>query len=329
MQEQATPQITLSRYRFIYQMESDAQLPQWQGSMWRGALGHALKATVCITRQKSCTGCSLLSACAYSELFETRPPADSSKMRRYNQVPHPYILHEYRPLEAGRYALGVTLVGRGNRYFPYLLHALDKAGQRGLTRRKVVMRLREVHQEWPPASGCWQPVYASGQPLEVKNAHLPDIPPPPEALNIRLETPLRLRRDGRLVTPENFRFADLYVALLRRISMLSYFHCATEYETDFAGMKQLALDIELSDRNLWWKAQQRYSSRQHTRMNSDGLLGSFLIEGQNIQAFWPVLWLGQWVHAGKLSTMGLGRYRMDTAASLPEKTPPAVNIHNG
>jgi CRISPR/Cas system endoribonuclease Cas6 (RAMP superfamily) len=52
-------------------------------------------------------------------------------------------------------------------------------------------------------------------------------------------------------------------------------------------------------------------------MQMGGILGSFLLNGEELADFWPYLWLGQWTHAGKGATMGLGRYRIVTA-SLPD-----------
>lgn len=43
-------------------------------------------------------------------------------------------------------------------------------------------------------------------------------------------------------------------------------------------------------------------------MQMGGLMGSFRLDGVELDDFWPYLWLGQWTHAGKAATMGLGRY---------------------
>ncbi len=46
-----------------------------------------------------------------------------------------------------------------------------------------------------------------------------------------------------------------------------------------------------------------------------GLLGSMTMNLERIESLWPYLYLGQWLHAGKGTNMGLGRYRLTT--SLP------------
>lgn len=42
-----------------------------------------------------------------------------------------------------------------------------------------------------------------------------------------------------------------------------------------------------------------------------GLVGSFALAGAALDRFWPLLWLGQWAHAGKGCSMGLGRYVLE------------------
>ncbi|MGQ0594710.1 MAG: CRISPR system precrRNA processing endoribonuclease RAMP protein Cas6 [Gammaproteobacteria bacterium] len=53
-----------------------------------------------------------------------------------------------------------------------------------------------------------------------------------------------------------------------------------------------------------------------------GLLGEIALDGAGLEPFWPYLWLGQYVHAGAATSMGLGRYAIGSA-SLPGGTPTA------
>jgi CRISPR/Cas system endoribonuclease Cas6 (RAMP superfamily) len=48
-------------------------------------------------------------------------------------------------------------------------------------------------------------------------------------------------------------------------------------------------------------------------MKLGGLMGILTIPDEAIEAMWPLLWLGQWVHIGKATTFGLGVYRLDQA----------------
>lgn len=143
---------------------------------------------------------------------------------------------------------------------------------------------------------------------------------PPRA-RIVIETPLRLKRANRLVTPEHFGFADLFGNLLRRISMLTYFHTDTPLETDFRGLVDRAREVATVQADLQWHDATRYSSRQDATMQMGGVLGVLDIAADDLEPYWPYLWLGQWTHAGRFTTMGLGRYRIEDAASLPDPLP--------
>ena len=116
-----------------------------------------------------------------------------------------------------------------------------------------------------------------------------------------------------------FRFSDLFGALLRRISMLTYFHTDTPLETSFAGLVELASQIDWISTRLLWKDWTRYSSRQKTTMEMGGIMGEASFRLGANSPLWPYLWLGQWVHAGKGTSMGLGKYSIETA-SLPNSS---------
>ena len=78
----------------------------------------------------------------------------------------------------------------------------------------------------------------------------------------------------------------------------------------------------LLEHQLRWHDWTRYSSRQQTKMQMGGLVGHLVLDGVRAQRYWKQLWLGQWTHVGKGTSMGLGRYRLVDAASLPsEQTP--------
>lgn len=312
-----TPHLPLAVFDFVYRSEAELRLPRYAGSAWRGAFGRALKRTVCVVRGTPCPDCLLYRSCIYPYVFETPPPPDSAKMRRYPAAPHPFVLR-IDPRQTGPdYRLGVILFGRADRSLPYFIHALEQAGRAGIGGHRQALELVAVDQAIPSGSEGWQTVHARNQPLRMAPATTVTVPDPPAELVIELLTPLRLQHKGHLVTPATLRFADLFGALLRRISMLSYFHTDTPLEVDFAALARSAATVGLLEPKLRWYDWTRYSSRQDTTLAMGGLLGQFRLRGAELEPFWPYLWLGQWTHAGKGATMGLGQYSI-RPASLPE-----------
>lgn len=122
------PQLPIGSYRLEFQAEHAVAFPEFAGSAWRGALGHALARLACTSEPGGCPPCRRPQACAYGYLFETAPPPGAAKMRKYNQVPHPFTLR----LEAASKracTLRAHLFGRANGYVPLFVAALRHAGQ--------------------------------------------------------------------------------------------------------------------------------------------------------------------------------------------------------
>jgi len=119
---------------------------------------------------------------------------------------------------------------------------------------------------------------------------------------------------------EDFSFAGFFVNVLRRISMLSYFYTESPLHVDFKALAAAARVFPVRTSVVVWQDLTRYSTRQQTAMQMGGLLGRFELPRDGIEPFWPYLWLGQWTHVGKFTSMGLGRYRLAESASLPDST---------
>lgn len=324
--------LPIGRYRARFRVDEPVRLPPYPGSAWRGAFGHALKRALCVTRAPECSGCLLLRSCGYAYVFETPPPAQSAKMRKYPAAPHPFVLDldvqggELTP--GSTYDLGFSLIGRGNQHLPYMIHALEQAGAHGVGQGRGRLSLECVEQH-DAMENAWVSIYTAGERCEPRPITVPIIPELPRHARLVLETPLRLKRDAGVVGVDDFSFGALFSNLLRRISMLTYFHTETPLETDFAALTRAAREVPHVDANLRWFDWKRYSSRQKREMAVGGLLGEITFSGVDIEPFWPLLWLGQYVHVGALTSMGLGRYRIEMAASLPSRTgldQPAENV---
>ncbi len=120
-------------------------------------------------------------------------------------------------------------------------------------------------------------------------------------------TPTRLKFDGRLTHALEFHI--LLRNLLRRISLLSYFHCGSELDVDFKALIDKGKEIKVQKENLYWVDWERYSNRQETKMKMGGFVGSITFEG-DFKPFLPFILVGQYVHVGKGTSFGLGKYEI-------------------
>ena len=284
---------------------------------------------MCVTRLPACDPCVLLRSCPYPFLFESRTPPGTAKLSRYPRTPGPYVLDpaDWRfDVGNGMLSLGVTLFGAANDQLPYAVHALDSVGQHGLASRRVKLEMLDVQAESRESDAGndgapradergrmddWTTIFEPGGRLSPVPTVHPNPPTMAPAVRVRLLTPLRVKRHEHLVGSADFDFRAFMSGLLRRISLLTYFFGDTPLETDFPGLLRAAESVPLNNAELRWREWTRHSSRQNAKLQMGGLVGSFEVGRWELERFWPILWLGQWTHAGKGCSMGLGRYVLE------------------
>ncbi len=314
------PTLPLTRLRFLCEALEPMHLPAYTGSAWRGVIGRSLRRSVCVTRQPTCAGCLLRTQCAYSTFFES-PPASPDTAARYNALPHPFVLEPEAPgrrtvAPGESLALGMTLIGPAGALTPYLIHAMQQAGNRGLGREDGRFRLRAVMQETALGGDHWQPIY-SADDATLRQADTRPTPPgpAPAALRLRLHTPLRLKRQGRFLGARDLDARALLGTLTTRVAVLAELYGTDAGVFDRAAAHAAIDQVTLAATDLQWVEWTRYSSRQRTHMQLGGVIGTLDLAGPGLAALWPLLVLGQWLHVGKATSFGLGRYRLADAGA--------------
>lgn len=306
-----------ARFQFLLKALDSLHLPVYKGSTLRGGFGHAFKKIVCVKREKICQTCLLKGKCVYSYVFETPPPPDTLKMKKYPFVPHPFVisppLEEKRTyLENDTLCFELTLIGKAIDFLPYFIYTFEELGKMGIGKGKGRYSLQEVKVEKSRLGGS-NTVYSGDDKtlrsdfVILKGDDLPSFPLSPSTLHLRFLTPTRLKFDGSLAPKLEFHI--LFRNLLRRLSLLSYFHCGEELELDFKGLIERSKGINVKEEGLRWLDWERYSNRQETKMKMGGFLGTIVFEG-DLETFMPFLRLGEYLHVGKGTSFGLGKYQI-------------------
>lgn len=306
----------LARYRFEWRATSTMRMPDYAGSMLRGAFGHALRQLACMTKQKECDGCPLIASCPYPAIFALVPPAAHS-LQKFSQIPVPYIIEPpewgaSQLAEGELFSFHIVLVGRAMKELPLIILAWRRALARGVGPGDGTAELvRVLHcghaQEtaiYSPESGAIDP-----HPQEI------DVSPAgaaPERVSLQFSTPLRLQRNGNALAPHKLDARTLLMALVRRTSLLSEFHSDRPLVSDFSFLLQACSAVH-DEKHLVWRDWTRYSSRQQQKMALGGVVGQWQLDG-NLTPFLPFLHLGQWLHVGKEAAFGLGQYTLATPA---------------
>jgi hypothetical protein len=298
-----------SRFEMRVRIADDLILPEYPGSMLRGAFGHALRHMSCVTRLPDCRGCPLRWACAYSYLFETPVPPDSPQLSKYPAAPHPWLVEAAigeRSWRRGElFSFSWVVFGRGHDFIPYILYAWRQALDKGLGSRQVSATLIGYRREGETA---W---HLPEEPLIPQNYGMSPVPENPGQITLHFVTPFRAQHQERLLPPEHLTFRTLFSMLQRRMGLLQAFHEPNApYAWDYREALQMAEAVQMRGWDLRWKDWQRYSSRQKSTMTLGGIVGH--MQFTNIpDLLWPMLYLGQWTHVGKNASFGLGRYILE------------------
>jgi len=288
--------------------------PAFAGSMLRGAFGAALKRTVCVMRLRDCDGCPLERACIYTTVFETRPPAEAGVMRLYERAPQPFILEapETDQTDAPTQrapgsilAMSVRLFGEAARAAPFVLRAFEDAGQRGFGAARTPHVLIEARD------GAGATVWRKGGAFTPVRPSAATPPPLPNRTRWRLVTPMRLKRDGKLLTPDTLTAADLAMAVVRRLGLLATFFGDRPVEMDFKALKAAAQNARLEARALQWREVVRRSSRQNATLSMGGIVGEATVDLGGDERLAAALAWAPLIHVGKGASMGLGRVALD------------------
>lgn len=336
----------LAKFRFTTCAQEKIRFPAYKGSAFRGGFGYAFKRVVCVIKGKPCDECLLKQKCIYSYIFETPPPEDTEMLRLYPKVPHPFIIEppatEKQSFEPGEeFSFHVVLMGQAIDYLPYFIYTFTELGKQGIGQGRGKYDLIQVegidleneavqiyHNKTQTLTSHYPIIQASQigiHSFETPTERTPQLNPRNQAgtkggvrdthrgsndnnkITISLLTPLRLRFDGHIT--DKIEFHILIRNLLRRISSLSYFHCGKKLDLDFKGLIEKARTVNLIRSDTRWFDWKRFSTRQEEWMSLGGVTGTISYEG-DLTEFIPLLKLGEYVHVGKGTSFGLGKYEI-------------------
>ena len=306
-----------AKFRFYLHPLEKIYLPRYKGSALRGGFGNIFKKTVCMNNRRECNECMLQAKCVYSYIFETPLPQNLLEKSKFKikRPPHPYVFEppissqiEYAPGE--ELIFNLILIGRGIEYLPYFIFIFEEMGKKGLGKGRGKYELARVDN----VEG--EIIYESGKLSDnfqvksfqdiINECNIPESKNY-QQVKINFLTPVRIVLRGDLSTKFDF---NLFITnLIRRISWLSIVHCNEELEFDYKRFIANTDGVKTKERNIKWYDWERYSSRQDIRMKLGGFMGNITFEG-DLEDFLPFIKLGEYIHIGKQTSFGLGKYEI-------------------
>ncbi len=273
---------------------------------------------MCIEREEECIKCGLRHRCIYSYVFETPivQKVQAGEQSKDEYVPHPFFIEptldekQYYGIN-DRLDFHLILIGRAVDYIPYFIFAFEEMGRTGIGKNKGKYSLEKVislkdHRDILIYDGKSHfkdnfQVIESGDLIQdaAKFNH--------REMTLRVLTPVRIKYEGKL--PRDIDFEIVIRNLLRRLSRLAEVHCDEKWELDWKGLIEKAKEVKTVRSDLKWHDWERYSERQRTKLKMGGLLGEITFDG-DLKEFIPFLVLGEYLHIGKGTVFGLGKYEI-------------------
>ena len=275
---------------------------QWISNYIRGAFGKHLRHLTCVCPRPDGNPMVHMPTCPYSRIFESPTPADAQVMRRYTNVPHPFVIYPTDVSEDGEFTLELVLIGGANQYFPYFVMTFLRMAQGGLGPKRTPFEILGIESGGKPV---YDPETNGILEFQRKQRFAPSGS---RARRVRLElvSPLSLNREGTALQGWDTR--TFVSALLRRIKNLAHFHADLDLQIDFTALIALAeQEVRVASDDTQWIARHRYSSRQGQVMRIGGLMGTVDLEG-DLTRLLPYLELGTTIHNGKKTSFGNGKY---------------------
>ncbi|MDI6728963.1 MAG: CRISPR system precrRNA processing endoribonuclease RAMP protein Cas6 [Thermodesulfovibrionales bacterium] len=240
-------------------------------------------------------------------------------MRKYKAAPHPFVIEPPLEKRTGytpehEINFNLVLIGRAMEYLPYFIYAFEEIGEIGIGKGRGKYSLKTVkaltNDKLP-----YSIIYDSNSKTIKSFECSPQIISFPDCqvsdnkhLSLTFLTPMRISYNNALTA--NPEFHILVRNLLRRLSLIAYFHCDVDMtQWDFRGIIEMAKEVRVKQNSLRWFDWERYSARQDTRMKLGGFIGDIIFEG-NINPFMSLIRVGELIHVGKGTTFGLGKYEV-------------------
>ncbi len=275
---------------------SNIELPEYAGSVLRGAFGHALKDSACLSaaQHRGQCRCQTEDGCVYQQLF-TPVAQESLALERSYTAATPLIIEAHampNRLEPGQHAyFEVTCIGQqANAQWPIIQLALQKALRNGI--------------------GWRLPDRGSAQLLAVNTLVAPESEPLPSGdCHIHLLGHTRLQHQGQILSAQQWEAPLWFMALLRRYTLMQEAYQLPLPSINWQELSTLVSQLTWHSVALRDVAWTRWSNRQKKTVPLDGVTGQFVLEAVP-PALQPFLHYGQWLHVGKNSMLGLGQYQI-------------------
>lgn len=304
------------RYRFYFEVTEAFDLPAFYGSTLRGAFGWALMRLGDVSKKDIQQQTPNYIHSAYAAVFEPPRLAQKNDLGRLSDRFVPYVLRVPYTMartytEGEIFSFEMVLMGEALQHLQTVILAWQQLFLRGLSAHKKgkAKLMRVVCCNKQPHSV----VYSAEHPLVQSHQARLQAPVFEQVENLQLTffSPLRLQYKGKVLSAKEITVDLLLRNIIRRVSICAHAQQQSISIEKIRHLNELA-DTVTAQPFLFQQNWQRYSNRQNKRMDLNGVMGGLHIPSLPRELL-PIVWLGQFLHVGKNTSLGFGNYGISTS----------------
>lgn len=298
-----------------FQAQKACKLPVYKSPMLRGALGHSILESI---EDNGSNYWNVILEKLFEDFFKGERGDKTTKFNSVKTTPHPFSIYcenmNCNFSQGDCFDFEFVIYGYAIIHLPMVLYSLDTLAENGLGKIKSSFKL--VNARAININGSQVELFDNGKVLQERLSD--DIchevmPPNVDALCsesveaiIKLKSPTRWSQGVNSKT--EFVFYDFFKAVLRRVSMLSYFWSKDEWsDFEFKLLLDSVKEITPTKVNLEWVSYKRYSSVQDKEVLLNGWQGE--VRFKNMPAgIADILKSASLVNIGKGAVFGSGKF---------------------
>ncbi|MEN8904378.1 MAG: CRISPR system precrRNA processing endoribonuclease RAMP protein Cas6 [Clostridiales bacterium] len=214
------------------------------------------------------------------------------------------INKKYLIEEGEIFNFGLVIIGKAIEYLPYFIYCFEELGRVGFGKKFGKYNVLSIK-----CCNSNKVIYIESRLTEnqavIKNCDFNGETA--NKLIIEFKTPVKLLQKKKMIS--DISFEVLMKNILRRISLLSHFHCDRKLELDFTDIINKSKEIITKSSNLKFYDWERISRNTNKPVFMGGFMGVIIYEGE-LDDFIPFVKAGEIFHIGKGCSFGMGKFEI-------------------
>jgi len=307
-----TPPLRIARFRFEMRPASPMRLPASRcGEVLYGAFGTVLRRIACDPKCDGAPSCVRRTECPYAALFEPAIPAaprsaesGACKAFLFRPLNDGDEITPARPLRFELRLFGTAIESWG-----VFVDVFRRLSTTGLADRAVDL-VSVLSLDWSGTSARIlfdDGAMTAAEPIVLGFDRFFETAPAGDRVRIDFLTPTLIKDRRTLLRVPTL--GGVIRRLRDRISTLSTSWESREWNADYRAIGECAESAVVRRSEGEWSVHERHSTRTRREMPVEGFRGTVFYDAVD-ERLWPLLRIGEEIHAGQHTVWGNGRYRL-------------------